>query len=167
MNQQTALHWLVAASVALWGATCTVAAPATPSPEGQPSEALCTAHYDQQSRQLAKRLVESPDAAKASLRAELQQVLRRGTAFVGHAYLDSTPEAQAKAQLEQAKLELARLTAAELAQIEPSCARMAAALRKDAPGWQRLIADRLADRRAERLLTSAQAEADKKKVPSP
>lgn len=159
---QLAIGLLVAAASALLALAPAAAAP-TPQASGQPSEALCTAHYDQQSRQLARRIVETAEASRSPLQAELRQLLRKGTAFVGHAYLESTPEAEAKAQLEQAKLDLARLKPAELQRIVPICDSMANALRKDAPAWQRVIADRLAERRAERLVKSAAAQAEDKK----
>lgn len=132
------------------------AAPASAVQPAPPSEALCTAHFDRLSRQLAQRVAQTPEAARAQLQAELLNVLKAGTAFVGHAYLDSVPEKEAKARLDQAKEELERLGPGERDRIAPVCVSMSAELRKKAPAWQRLIADRLAAKRAQRLVKSAQ-----------
>lgn len=128
------------------------AASATTAP---PSEPLCTAHYDQLSRQLARRIAETPENARAPLQAELSNVLRKGAVFVGHAYLDSMSESQGRAELDKAKAELARLAPAERERLAPPCEAMSNKLRKDAPAWQRLVVDKVADRRAERLVKSA------------
>lgn len=132
------------------------ATPASAAQPAAPSEALCTAHFDRLSRQLAQRVAQAPEAARAPLQAELLNVLKAGTAFVGHAYLDSVPEKEAKARLDQAKEELERLSPTERDRIVPICESMSAELRKKAPAWQRLIADKLATKRAQRLVKSAQ-----------
>lgn len=151
MSFKTAGTALIPAALALL-APCASAAPAAAAPPA-PSEALCTAHYDDLSRQLARRVATAAtDASRAPLQAELVNVLRKGSAFVGHAYLESMPESEAKAKLESAKLELAQLARAERERIAPQCDSMAGKLRKEAAAWQRLIVDRFADRRAKRLV---------------
>ena len=134
--------------------TARAAAPAA-SAAGAPSESLCTAHFDQLSRQLAHRIAETPEASRSPLLAELTNVLRKGAVFVGHAYLESMNEEQGRAELEKAKSELERLSRSEREGLAPQCDTLSNKLRGNAPGWQRLIVDKVADRRAQRMVKSA------------
>ncbi len=155
----------IAASLTLWLALAQ-AAGASPGPAAPPpSEALCTAHYDLLSRQLARRVAASAEADRAALQAELIAVLRKGSALVGHAYLESVPEDEAKSKLERAKQELAQLSRAERERLAPLCDGMASKLRQEAAGWQRVIVDRFADRRAKRLVKSELEELQRQALP--
>jgi hypothetical protein len=140
------------------------ATPAAPA-ASTPSESLCTAHFDQLSRQLARRIVETPEASRAPLLAELNNVLRKGAVFVGHAYLESMNEEQGRAELEKAKAELERLSRSERERLAPQCDNLSNNLRKNAPGWQRLIVDKVADRRAQRMIKSAQEQQQREAKP--
>ena len=145
-----------------------LAQPAGASPglvASPPSEALCTAHYDLLSRQLARRVAAAAEADSAALQAELIAVLRKGSAFVGHAYLESVPEDEAKSKLERAKQELSQLSRAERERIAPLCDGMAGKLRQEAAGWQRMIVDRFADRRAKRLVKAEAEELQRQALP--
>lgn len=135
--------------------TAAQGAPAVAPVSGAPSESLCTAHFDQQSRQIAHRIAETAEASRGPLLAELKNVLRKGAVFVGHAYLESMNEEQGRAELEKAKAELERLSRAERERLGPQCDNLSNTLRKNAPGWQRLIVDKVADRRAQRMVKSA------------
>jgi hypothetical protein len=135
------------------GQTAQAAATGSAKP---PSEALCTAHFDQLSRQIAQRIAETAEASRSPLLAELKNVLRKGAVFVGHAYLESMNEEQGRAELEKGKAELERLSRSERERLAPQCDSLSNNLRKNAPAWQRVIVDRVADRRAQRMVKSAQ-----------
>lgn len=156
----------IAASLTLLLLALTQAAGASPGlAAAPPSEALCTAHYDLLSRQLARRVAAAAEADSAALQAELIAVLRKGSVFVGHAYLESVPEDEAKSKLERAKQELSQLSRSERERIPPLCDGMASKLRQEAAGWQRLIVDRFADRRAKRLVKAEAEELQRHTAP--
>jgi hypothetical protein len=153
---------LITPAAALAQAAAPSAQAATP-----PSEALCTAHFDQLSRQIAQRIAETAEASRGPLLADLKNVLRKGAVFVGHAYLESMNEEQGRAELEKAKTELERLSRGERERLGPQCDSLSNNLRKNAPGWQRLIVDRVADRRAQRMVKSALEKAQGDAKPAP
>jgi hypothetical protein len=110
----------------------------------------CVAALKLHSNDLAQQ-VKAGDAAR---RPELLQVLREGAAFIGQAYLQHGlgEEDDAKAELAQAEAGVRALPPAQAVALRSQCSVRAEALIKGAAGWQRMVIDRFAQARMDKLL---------------
>ena len=115
-----------------------------------PEKLHCVAALKLHSNDLAQQVREG-DAAR---RPELLQVLRQGAAFIGEAYLQRAlgNEDQAKEELAQAEASVRALPAPQASALRSRCTARAETMIEDAPGWQRMVIDRFAQARMDKLL---------------
>ncbi|WP_298231453.1 hypothetical protein [uncultured Azohydromonas sp.] len=115
-----------------------------------PDKLRCVAALKLHSNDLAQQVKEG-DAAR---RPELLQVLRQGGAFIGEAYLQRAlgNEDQAKAELAQAEASVRALPAPQVQALRSQCGARANTMIENAPGWQRMVIDRFAQARMDKLL---------------
>lgn len=115
-----------------------------------PVPVRCVASLKLYSNDLAQQV----KAGNTARRPELLQVLREGAAFIGQAYLRHGlgEEHEAKAELAQAETEVHALPPAQAAALRTQCSTRAQTLISNAPGWQRMVIDRFAQSRMDKLL---------------
>ena len=122
--------------------------PATPSPRDHQA-AACVAALELQTEQLAAQIKAGNDGQ----RQLLLDRLRAGTAFIGDSYLHSKlTETQARELVERAQEAQKSLPAAELTARQNACASTGSKLDGDSNGVQRVVVDRLAKKRMDKLL---------------
>ena len=116
----------------------------------EPDKLRCVAALKLHSNDLAQQVKEG----NAARRPELLQVLRQGGAFIGEAYLQHAlgDEDEAKAELAQAEASVRALPAPQAQALRSQCGARADTMIESAPGWQRMVIDRFAQARMDKLL---------------
>ncbi len=116
----------------------------------EPDKVRCVAALKLHSNDLAQQVKEGD----ATRRSELLQVLRQGGAFIGDAYLHHGlgDEDQAKAELAEAEASVRALPAPQAQALRSQCGAQANTMIESAPGWQRMVIDRFAQARMDKLL---------------
>lgn len=116
----------------------------------EPDKLRCVAALKLHSNDLAQQVKEGNPAR----RPELLQALRQGGAFIGEAYLQHGlgDEDEAKAELAQAEASVRALPAPQVQALRSQCGARADTMIQSAPGWQRMVIDRFAQARMDKLL---------------
>ena len=115
-----------------------------------PDKLRCVAALKLHSNDLAQQV----KGGNAARRPELLQVLRQGAAFIGEAYLHQGlgDEDEAKAELARAEAGVRAMGDPQAKALRTQCGARADTMIKNAPGWQRMVIDRFAQARMDKLL---------------